>query len=212
MKRPRILIADDHRIVVEGLHKLLSAEFDIVGAVGDGRTLLRAAQDLRPDVILLDISMPQLNGLEAARQLRKITPKTKLVFLTMHPDADYVAEAIRSGASAYVLKKSAASELVAAIHEVLAGRLHITPLAKNGVPRSLLAASAKRKGSYSVLTSRQREVLQLLAEGNSTKEIAAILNVSIKTVEWHRSVIAERLGLHGIAELTKYALERGIAQ
>jgi DNA-binding NarL/FixJ family response regulator len=212
MKRPRILLADDHPIVAEGLRKLLDSEFDIVGAAPDGRALLRAAQNLRPDVVLLDISMPQLNGIEAARRLRKTVPRTKVVFLTMHSDADYVAEAIRSGASGYVLKKSAVSELVTAIHEALKGRLYITPLVTNGIPGSLLASSVGRKRSSSDPTPRQREVLQLLAEGHTTKEIAATLHISIKTVECHRSLIGQKLGIRGIAELTKYAIKRGIVR
>jgi DNA-binding NarL/FixJ family response regulator len=212
MKRPRVLMADDHTIVVEGLRKLLDPEFDIVGAVPDGRTLLRAAQELHPDVVLLDISMPMLNGIEAARHLRRSVPRTKIVFLTMHSDPDYVAEAIQSGASGYVLKKSAASELVVAILEALRGRLYITPLVTKGLPSGLLAASVKSKRASSELTPRQREVLHLLAEGHTTKEIAATLHVSIKTVEWHRSVMAEKLGIRGIAGLTKYAIERGIVR
>lgn len=212
MKRPRLLLADDHTVVVEGLRRLLEPEFDIVGTVPDGQALLKAAQELHPDVVLLDISMPLLNGIEAAHHLRRTVPRTKLVFLTMHSDADYVAEAIRSGASGYVLKKSAASELVAAIREALKGRLYITPLVTNGVPGSLLARSVGRKRSSSDPTPRQREVLQLLAEGHTTKEIAATLHISIKTVECHRSLIAQKLGIRGIAELTKYAIKRGIVR
>jgi DNA-binding NarL/FixJ family response regulator len=202
MRPARLVLADDHALVLAGLRKLLEPEFEVVAAVEDGRALVEAVVRLRPDVVLLDISMPLLNGLEAARQLKERAPESKLIFVTMHADVDYVAEAMRAGASGYLLKRSAAGELVAAIRRVLDGGAYVTPLAHR--------ASGVRGRSPGGLTARQREVLQLVAEGRSTKEIAAILRVSVKTVEFHRSALASRLGLRTTAELTRYALERGI--
>jgi DNA-binding NarL/FixJ family response regulator len=216
MTRTRVLLADDHTLVVEGLKKLLANEFDLVGAVEDGRALLAAAAKLMPDVVLMDISMPLLNGVEAARQLKKKLPDIKIVFLTMHSDKTYVAEAFRAGASAYLLKRSAGSELVFAIQEAAKGRFYVTPLVARDVVQSFLdqprrTRHAPRRGSCGDLTARQREVLQLVAEGRANKEIAEILNISINTVEFHKSGIMEKLGLHTTAELTKYAITHGIA-
>ena len=210
MTRPRLLLADDHTLVLEGFRKLLESDFDLVGTVEDGRALLAAAPRLRPDVILLDISMPLLNGIDAARQLRKTLPSAKIIFLTMHADPGYVTEAFRVGARGYLLKRSAASELVRAIHEVLNGRYYVTPLVTKGVLAPLLRPERKRRAASSPLTSRQREVLQLVAEGRSIKEIASILHVSVKTVEFHKSRIARELGVRTTAELTRYALEHGL--
>ena len=216
MKRPRILLADDHTLVLEGLKRILDPEFELAGTVEDGLALLDAAQNLEPDVILLDISMPLLNGIEAARRLRKSLPRTKLVFLTMHADRTYVAEAFRAGASAYLLKRSAVSELVFAIHEVLKGRYYIAPLiAKDLVDFFVESRASRRREPRPVsgdLTSRQRQILQLVAEGHSNKQIAGILKISIKTVEFHKSEIMKKLGLHTTAELTRYALAHGIVQ
>jgi DNA-binding NarL/FixJ family response regulator len=201
MKRARLLLADDHALVVAGLRKLLEPEFDVVGTVADGRALIDAAQRLAPDVILLDISLPLLNGIDAAKAVRKALPGIKIVFVTMHSDPDYASEAFRAGGSGYVLKRSAASELVTAIGEVLAGRNYITPLV------AARPAQGRRAGE---LTARQREVLQLVAEGRSTKEIAAILHISIKTVEFHKAGIMQKLSMHSTAELTKYAIDHGM--
>jgi DNA-binding NarL/FixJ family response regulator len=212
MRRPRLLLADDHTLVLEGFRKLLESEFDLVGTAENGRALVAAAQQLKPDLILLDISMPLLNGIEAARQLSKILPHTKLVFLTMHADPAYVTEAFRVGASGYLLKRSAASELVNAVHEVLRGRCYVTPLVTREVLHSFLGPAPKSGASPGDLTTRQREVLQLTAEGHSTKEIAAILNVSVKTVEFHKARLMRQLGLRGTAELTKYAIQHGIVE
>ncbi len=201
MKRARLLLADDHALVVAGLRKLLEPEFDVVGTVADGRSLLDAAQRLTPDVILLDISLPLLNGIDAARAVRKALPDIKVVFVTMHSDPDYVSEAFRAGGSGYVLKRSAASELGTAIREVLAGRDYLTPLV---APHP---APGRRTPE---LTARQREVLQLVAEGRTTKEIASILHISIKTVEFHKAGIMQKLSMHSTAELTKYAIDHGM--
>jgi len=210
MKKPRLLLADDHTLVLEGLKKLLEAEFDLVGTAEDGRALLTAAQKLRPDLILLDISMPLLNGIDAARALRKTLPDSKVLFVTMHADPTYVTEAFHAGASGYLLKRSAARELTTAIHEVLKGRCYITPLVTRDVLQPLLRPPASRQRRSATLTDRQREVLQLVAEGRSIKEIASILHVSLKTVEFHKARICQTLGMRGTAELTKYALEHGL--
>lgn len=210
MTRPRILLADDHTLVLEGLRKILEDDFDVIDTVEDGRALVEAAQRLEPDVIVLDISMPKLNGMDAARQLRKLLPRTKLIFLTMHGDPTYANEAFRAGASGYLLKRSAASELIQAIQAVLKNQCYMTPAITKDVLDSCFQPSAPSPISSGTLTPRQREVLQLVAEGKSTKEIATILNISIKTVEFHKSHIMRELDLHTIAELTKYAIAHGI--
>ena len=204
MSRPRLVLADDHSLVIAGFKKLLEPEFDVVATVEDGRALVNRALELEPDVVLLDISMPLLNGFEAARQLHKLRPKLKLIFVTMHSEPDYAAEAFRTGASGYILKRSAATELVAAIRAVLFGRTYITSL----IPTTGLGPFPAEPAS--ALTPRQREVLQLVAEGKSAKEIASILNISLKTVEFHKGVIMNKLRLHSVAELTKYAIEHKI--
>ena len=210
MKRPRLLMADDHTIVLEGLRKLLDTDFEVVGMVEDGRAIVNAAQQLAPDVVLLDISMPLLNGIEAAKQIRKLLPKVKVVFLTMHSDVEYVREAFRAGASGYLLKRSAATELVSGITEVLRGRTYISGSIAKELGGSLAGLAMRAKASSGILTDRQREVLQLVAEGRSSKEIAAILSITIKTVEFHKATIRGKLHLHGTAELTKYAIAHRI--
>ena len=189
MTKPRVLMADDHSLILAGLRKLVEAEYEVVGTVEDGRALVEAAQKLRPDLILLDISMPLLNGLEAARQLTKLVPESKLIFLTMHASPTYATEAFQAGASGYLLKRSAASELSQAIELVLRGQHYLTPLITKDVLNSVLKPSTGERGTpaSTALTARQREVLQLVAEGRGTKEIATILSVSVKTVEFHKS-------------------------
>ena len=198
-------------MVLEGLEKLLEQECEIVGKVEDGRALVEASQRLNPDVVVLDLSMPLLNGLEAARQIKKIVPKIKLIFLTMHADVTYANEAFQIGASGYLLKRSAASELYLAIQTVLKGQSYLTPFLESG------DRLPKRKGESKHglhqrgrLTPRQREVLQLVGEGKSTKQIATILNISIKTVEFHKSKVMETLGIHTTAELIKYVVAHGL--
>lgn len=211
MKKGRILLADDHTLFVEALQKVLEEEFDLVGSVGDGRALLEAAPRLDPDVILLDLSMPLLNGIDAAQQLRRLVPNTKVVFLSMHGDPTYVTEAFRAGASGYVLKRANATELVQAIRAALRGQLYVSPLLAKGVLDPLLHQQTSPIGAHSTLTLRQREVLQLVAEGRTLKEIASILCVSVKTVEFHKTRITKQLGLHTTADLTKYAVSHGLA-
>jgi DNA-binding NarL/FixJ family response regulator len=212
MNRPRVLMADDHSIVLAGLKKLVEAEGVVVGTVEDGRALIEEAQKLRPDIILLDISMPLLNGLDAARQLTKLVPESKLIFLTMHATPTYATEAFKAGASAYLIKRSAASELKQAIQAVMRGQHYLTPL----ITKDVLAATLHppegpmRKRPVATLTPRQREVLQLIAEGKGTKAIASILNISVKTVEFHKFRIMDELDLHSTADLTRYAVTEGL--
>ena len=210
MKKPSVLMADDHSMILAGLRKLVEADYDVVGTVEDGRALVEAAQKLRPDLILLDISMPLLNGLEAARQLRTLVPDSKIIFLTMHASPTYATEAFQAGASGYLLKHSAADELSQAIKSVLQGRHYLTPLLTKEVMDSVLSPSTGERGTATALTPRQREVLQLVAEGHGTKEIATILSLSVKTVEFHKARLMQQLDLHSIANLTKYAITEGI--
>jgi DNA-binding NarL/FixJ family response regulator len=205
MKRPRIIVADDHRIVAEGLRSLLEPEFELVAVVADGRALIEEHDRLLPDVIVADVGMPLLNGIQAMRKLVEAGSKAKFVFLTMHPDASYAAEALESGASGYVLKHSAPEELVAAVRSALAGGTYITPRITSQVLFSI------RNGTAGVrLTSRQSEVLQLLAEGRSAKEVAATLDLSARTVESHKYAIMEALGVKTSAELVREAVKRGL--
>ena len=210
MKKPRLLLADDHTLVLEGLKRILDEEFELVGLAENGRDALRMAVELKPDVILLDISMPLLNGIDVARQLTRLTQAVKIVFITMHSDSDYVSEAFRAGASGYLLKRSAASELVTAVHEVMKGRFYVTPLVTREALSPLFNGEAPPGKLSSTLTSRQREVLQLVAEGRAVKEIAGILQVSAKTVEFHKAALMDRLDIHTTAELTRYAIEHGL--
>ncbi len=210
MSKPRVLLADDHTLVLDGFRKLLEEQCEIVGAVEDGRALLDAAERHRPDVITLDISMPRLNGIDAARQLRKRVPEAKLIFVTMHADQAYISEAFKAGASGYLLKRSAGSELVQAIQSVMNGNYYVTSLIAKDLVRSSLVGGRAAVIQCNTLTPRQREVLQLVAEGRTVKEIAATLSISPKTVEFHKSQLMEQLDLHTTAELTKYALTHGL--
>ena len=208
MPAPRVLIADDHQLVLGAFEKLLASECEVVGRVSDGRALLGEAEKLRPDVIVLDIAMPLLNGLEAGRQVKQSLPNTKLVFVTMHEDADVAAEAFRGGASAYLLKRSAPSELLTAIREVVRGRSYVTPLVTEGLVGLLMKVDERRQSPE--LTSRQREILQLLAEGCSMKEVAAKLNITARTVAFHKYRMMEQLKITSTAELIQYAVKHHI--
>ncbi len=208
MRVTKVLLADDHSLLLTAFEKLLSGECDVVGQVTDGRALIAAAEDLNPDVIVLDISMPLLNGLEAARQIRHRFPDIKLIFLTMNEEADVAAEAFRVGASGYLLKRSAGSELSTAIREVMQGRSYITPLVAHGLVDALLRVNHQQPEPQ--LTSRQREVLQLLAEGRSMKEVAGVLNVAPRTVAAHKYQLMQQLNLKTTAELIQYAMKHGI--
>ncbi len=202
-KRIRVVLADDHTLVAEGLARLIETEFELVGKATDGRTAVQQVRALHPDVVLLDISMPLLNGIEAARQILSESPHTRLIFLTMHTDLAYVAEALHAGASGYLLKKSAVSELSDAIRAVMAGKKYVTPeiASRLGQQGGTLRAPSPE------LTGRQREVMQLIAEGRSAKEIASQLTISVKTAEFHRAAILQKLGLRTTADLIRYALD-----
>jgi DNA-binding NarL/FixJ family response regulator len=211
MSKPRVLLADDHALVLEGFKKLLEEYCQVVGSAEDGRALLDAAKRLRPDIVVLDISMPKLNGLDAARRLRKMLPQARLIFVTVHADQDYVNQAFKAGASAYLLKRSAGSELLQAIDAVMKGNYYVTSLiAKNLVQSVISDTEPDTGGQGGRLPMRQREILQLVAEGLTLKEIASTLGLSPKTVEYHKSKLMEQLGLHTTAELTKYALAHGL--
>lgn len=212
MTRPRILMADDHSLVLAGLRRLVEEEGEVVGTVEDGRALVEEAQRLRPDLILLDISMPLLNGLDAARQLTKLVPDSKLIFLTVHTTPTYVTEAFKVGAVGYLVKQSATAELKQAIQAVMRGQHYMTPSVTKDMlgTKCFPAESPVCKRPVTTLTPRQREVLQLIAEGKGVRSIASVLNISIKTVEFHRARIMEELDLHSVAELTKYAVSEGL--
>ncbi|HSF08570.1 MAG TPA: response regulator transcription factor [Nitrospirales bacterium] len=208
--RPRVLLADDHVLVLEGLAKLVTEDCDLVGKVEDGRVLLQVAPNLQPDVIVLDISMPKLNGLDAARQLKKLLPSVKLIFLTMHGDPLYAKEAFQIGASGFLLKRSAASELMQAINAVMKGQYYVTPAIAKDFLGTFTQEMSAPQAEGNCLTPRQREVLQLIAEGHSTKEMARMLHVSPKTIEFHRAKIIRELNCQNTAELTRYAITHGL--
>lgn len=209
MGRTRVLLADDHLMLVEALKKVLEAEYDVVGSVGDGLALLKAAERLRPDVVVLDIAMPLLNGLDAGRKLQDEMPAVKLVFLTMNEDPYLVGEAFRAGASAYLLKQGAALELTKAISDVLKGRTYVTPRVAKGLATiSLLDPEAREHAPQP--TTRQRQVIQLLAEGRSMKETAALLNITVRTVASHKYRVMELLQIKTSAELVRYAVKQRI--
>lgn len=210
MKRTRVLLADDHKIVLDGLRSLLEPEFELAGTVEDGRALVSSAQKLRPDVIVVDVSMPLLNGIEAVRQIKKIDSHVKVVFLTMHPDVTYAIRAFEAGASGYVLKHSASSELVTAIHEAIKGRSYVTPMIAGELVQSYKKGSHRQPDNAEQLTQRQREILQLLIEGHSAKEIGSILNLSPRTVEFHKYSLMSKLNLKTISALVQYAIKHGI--
>lgn len=210
MSRPRVLLADDHRVVAEGLSRLLADDFELVGMVEDGRALLVAAKKLQPDVIVADITMPHLNGIDAMVQLKKDSARAKVVFLTMHQDPAYARRALEAGAAGFVVKHSAPAELVMAIHAALKGQTFITPALASDVLRQAQHASRETDDPDQLLTPRQREILQLLAEGRSAKEIAAELAISPRTVEFHKYQLMEAHGLHSTAELVHFAIKHGI--
>jgi DNA-binding NarL/FixJ family response regulator len=210
MKRTTVLLADDHAIVVEGLRRVLEVHFNVVGVVGDGLALVKAAEELRPDLIVVDVSMPLLNGIEATRQIRATNQQTKIVFLSMHPDLVYVSEALQAGASAYVLKSSAGIEIVAAIRVALQGERFVTPSIDRATLEAQIIRDQRSPDGLHCLSARRREVLQLVAEGRSNKEIAEILQISPRTVEFHRYRAMESLGLHTIAELVQYAIKHRV--
>ena len=210
--RPRVLLADDHRIVAEGLKSLLARDFELVDVVEDGRALVAAARKLRPDAIVADITMPHLNGLDALTQLKKDNPAVKVVFLTMHQEVAYARRALEAGASGFVLKHSAPAELVTAIRAALNGQTYITPALAGEVFQSLHEGPKATADPIAKLTPRQREIIQLLAEGRSAKEIADTLGISARTVEFHKYQMMEALRLQNSAELVRFAIKHGLLE
>ena len=210
MTKARVILADDHRMVTEGLRGVIETEFELVGIVEDGQALLEAVQRQRPDLVVLDVSMPGLNGIDAAAQLRKNDPNLKIVFLTMHRDVLYVKRAFENGASGYVLKQSAPAELITAMREALQGRTYVTPSLINDASEILSSGSLSRRTSSIRLTPRRREILQLVAEGRSAKEVASILNISSRTVEYHKYRIMDDFNLRTTADVIQFALRHGL--
>ena len=209
MAAPRVMLADDHTILVEAFRKLLEPQYEVVGTVADGRALVETAPQLKPDVIVVDIAMPLMNGLEAGLRLKELMPSVKLIFLTMNEDPDLAVEAIRSGASGYLLKSSAASELMQAIHMALRGKSYVTPQIARGMQKAFIKGPRPKTRAKS-LTPRQREVVQLLAEGKSMKEVADVLNVTPRTVAFHKYQIMEELSLKTTADLIQFAIKSKI--
>jgi DNA-binding NarL/FixJ family response regulator len=210
--RPRVLLADDHLMVAEALTSLLSPEFDLVGVVEDGRQLIEAVGRLRPDVIVADITMPHLNGIDALIRLREEGNRVPVVFLTMHKDATFARRALEAGASGFVLKHSASVELVTALHAALEGKTYLTPQLAGEVLEAMKKGPSQDSDPAASLTLRQREVLQLLAEGRSAKEIAVSLSISTRTVEFHKYQMMETLGLRTNAELIHFAIRNGLVE
>jgi DNA-binding NarL/FixJ family response regulator len=206
---PRIMLADDHTILLEAFRKLLEPRFEIVGMVSDGRALLDAAPNLKPDVIVVDVGMPLMNGLEAGLRLKEIMPSAKIIFLTMNDDPDLAVNAMRSGASGYLLKRSAAAELIHAIQLSLKGKSYVTPQIARGMEKAFIN-NPNPKDRAKALTPRQREVVQLLAEGKSMKEVASVLNVTPRTVAFHKYRVMEELNLQSTAELVQFAMKSRI--
>ncbi len=211
-RRPRVLLADDHLMVAEALKSLLALEFELVGVVEDGRALVEAAGTLRPDVIVADITMPHLNGIDALVQLRQRGDRVPVVLLTMHRDASFARRALDAGASGYVLKHSAPAELVLAIRAALEGKTYLTPQLAGEVFEAMKQGPQPVGGTLGGLTPRQREVLQLVAEGRSAKQIAAVLEISPRTVEFHKYQMMEALGLHTNADLVHFAIKHGLVE
>ncbi len=210
MGRIRILLADDHPMICAGFQKLLEPYYEVVGCVGDGLSLLGVVDELMPDVVLLDVGMPLLNGLDAARELKKRIPRLKLIFLTMNPDSDVAVQALRVGASGYLLKTSQAAELLQAVHDVVRGLRYVTPQINRAMEENFIRDPNGLHRRPKHLTSRQCEVLQMLAEGRSMKEIAYVLQIAHRTVRFHKSRIIEELGITTNSELVQYAMKHGM--
>ena len=209
MALARVMLADDHTMLVEAFRKLLESQCEVVGTASDGRVLLETAQRLKPDVIIVDIAMPLMNGLEAGLRLKELMPSTKLIFLTMNEDSDLAVEAMRCGASGYLLKSSAASELMQAIQMALKGKSYVTPQIARGMQKAFIN-DPRPKNRIKTLTPRQREVVQLLAEGKSMKEVASVLNVTPRTVAFHKYRVMEELSLNTTADLIQFAIKSRI--
>ncbi|MBX9657017.1 MAG: response regulator transcription factor [Nitrospiraceae bacterium] len=209
MKKPTVILADDHTLVLEGFRRLLETHCELLATVGDGQALLKAAAQHRPDIVILDISMPVMNGIEAARTLKSKFPSMRLVFVTMHADPAYVRAAFQAGACGYLLKQSLGAELTQALHTVLRGQSYVTPLIAKDVVDGALSHD---QPPLVELTARQQEVLQLIVDGHSAKDIATKLNISHRTVEFHKAQLMQQLDLHSTVELIKFALTNGLAR
>jgi DNA-binding NarL/FixJ family response regulator len=206
----RVLLGDDHALVLSGIKSLLEPHYQVIGTASDGRQLVNAALRLRPDFVILDLSMPQLNGLEAAKQIRTSLPSAKLIFLSMHTNPMYLRQAFDAGASGYVLKAGVVEELLEAMRQVVSGNTYVSPGFGPDVLQSLWTRSGKPSREGEQLTDRQREILQLIADGLLSKQIADTLGISIKTVDFHRGRLMDRLGVRSIAELVRIAVEQGL--
>jgi len=208
--KPRVVLGDDHALILDGIRTVLQPHYDVAGQAGDGRALVEIVQRLKPDVVIVDISMPLLNGFEAATQIKKILPATRIIFLSQHLNPAYLKHALKLGASGYVLKAEATGELQHAVETVLRGKTYVSPAFGEDVIANLWNRSGDVSKESEGLTDRQREILQLVVEGKGNKEIADILHVSIKTVEFHRARLMAKLGVKTVAELTKVALQQGL--
>ena len=209
----KIVLADDHQIMREGLYNLLEKQpnFEVLGQAEDGITAVKKAKELEPDVVIMDIGMPGLNGIEATRQIKTDMPQIKVIALSMHSESRFVSEMLKAGASAYILKDAAFEELVQATHACIAGKIYLSPVIAERVVKDYITHIPRENlSAFSILTQREREILQLIAEGKSTKEVASLLYISVKTVETHRQKIMEKLNLNSVAELTKYAIREGL--
>ena len=210
MRKPRVVLADDHAMFAEALGRVVESECEVVATVGDGRALVAAAEEHRPDLIVTDVSMPLLNGVEATRQITKADPHVKVIVLTMHRSPEFATQAFEAGASGYLLKHSASDELLQAIREVQKGHHYVTPLIAKEFTRAMMERRDQSDHPAKALTNREREVLQLLAEGKTMKEAAAILGVSTKTIEFHKYNVTRKLDVRTTAELTRYAIKHGL--
>jgi two-component system response regulator NreC len=214
MKKVRLLIADDHKIFRQGIKKLLEEEQDlqVVGEAADGREVVKKATELKPDIILMDIAMANLNGLEATKQIKKVLPESKIIMLTMHKNEEYVLQSFQAGASGYILKEGAVEELVSAIRSIYADKSFLSPTVSKTLVDAYLRKmeTGKTETPFDLLTDREREVLQLIAEGFTNREVAKQLFISVKTVEAHRAHIMQKLNIHDIAKLVKYAIQKGL--
>jgi len=216
MTKIHILLADDHTILRAGLKMMLNAQPDmeVVGEASDGRQAITETQRLQPDIILMDITMPEMNGIEATRQIKKLVPESRILILTMHEHDEYVFQALRAGASGYMLKEAADTELISALHIIQSGQFYLSPMAQSVLVGDYLQRVhiGEEKDSYSTLTEREREILKLIAEGYTNNQIAERLVISPKTVDTHRTHIMDKLNLHSRAELVKYAMRRGLLE
>lgn len=210
MSRARVLLADDHSLILEGIRKLLESQYEVVGVADNGDMLVREADRTRPDLVVLDVSMPILNGIDAGREIRRTQPRVKLVFISMHSNAVYVRKAMEAGASAYVLKSGASEELLTAIERAREGRTFLSPGLSYELIEDVTQRSRMDARHVLELTSRQKQILQMIAEGKQNKEVAGILHISVRTVEFHRSRLMTRLGARTLAELIRFALQEGL--